>query len=133
MFAAGKSAEQIVWAPIGVGTIHAWATGYTSSSGAVQTYTWEALYSDIESRLATINAGGTAPRTVTTTYVDFQIYPDGSVDNKGTLYTFSRTVTIRGTGTIAALDSPPSSGTITYAQILNRARGWYIDGVEEAQ
>jgi hypothetical protein len=133
MFAASKGAEQIVWAPIAVGRIHAWATGYSTSSGAVQNYTWDALYSDIQSRLAAINAGGTGPRTVTTTYVDFSIYADGSVNNKGTISIFSRTVTIRGTGSIASIGSPPTSGTITYAQVLNNTRGWYIDGVEEAQ
>lgn len=129
MFAATKSAS-IQWTPTTI--FVATAVAYSSGTGAVTTYTWDDLYNLGVSALGVVNTGSPSPRTVTLNEYVFTIYADGSSTNQGTLTTTSSTIQVIGTGTLIPYDSPPSSGTITYAQVLNRTRGWFIDGISIA-
>ena len=129
MFAGGKAAVPINWIS-NDGVIHAWATGYDTPFIDNRTYDWSTLYNDLAGQLATINAGAPGPRTITVYTTGFEIHSGGSSTNLGYLFQFTRTFTVRGTGAIGTTGSPPSSGTITYAQILNNTRGWNITGLE---
>jgi hypothetical protein len=107
-----------------------WATSYDFGSGGSTSIDWSTLYSQILSHQSTVNAGGSGERTVSVPTYNFQILLSGQFNNLGDVYTFSSSTLIRGTGSIASIGSPPGSGTITYAQILNNTRGYYLSGLE---
>lgn len=108
----------------------AWATGYSFGSGGSSSVDWGTLYSQIQSHQSTVNAGGSGERTLNIPSYSFEIYATGSSTNLGVIYTSSFNATIRGTGSITSIGSPPSSGTITYTQVLNNTRGYYLSGLE---
>lgn len=111
-------------------SFNSWVTGYDQTGGSATTVTWGQLYNNVVSYLSIANAGGSSSRTLNMPSYSVQIYPSNNVD----IYNFSTPLTIRGTASIASIGSPPSSGTITYAQVgLYVTKGWYLDGLEYYQ
>jgi hypothetical protein len=129
--AIGKGADgtPVVWTAAS-NAAPAYAIGYASGSGGSVSITWGDLYSQIQSHQSTVNAGGSGERSLYIPTYLFQIFVTGSSTNLGIVTTFSNYETIRGTASIVSENSPPSSGTITYAQVLNNSRGYGLSGLE---
>jgi hypothetical protein len=109
-----------------------WASGYPGSDTGSVSITWNYLYNQAVAFRDTVNSSGSGERTISLPYLNFAIY-ESNPSNYGTLYLGNKPAQlIRGSAVLAYLDSPPSSGTITYSSVgYYVSKGYYLYGLEK--